>query len=510
MTGGVFVYALDDAYIHLGIARSLYMHHVWGVDGSTFTPASSSITWPLLLVLTGAGTEAGVLIPFVLNLVFSIAAIYLAHRFLPAECFRARGRFVALLLFVLVAPLGLLSFTGMEHVLQIVLTLLIALQAGRVISQSKTSPRSALLVAVLALLLAATRYEGLFVVAPICGLLLLSRRYIAALIVGLSGWAPIVLFGLYSKSHGWFFFPTSVLLKTAQSFQAASEASQGWAQYPIVRALETVVLKFTQQFGATPSLLFFTAATTIFFVMRRRSGIGWKDELQVLSIIFLSAALLHLSLGSVDGPAYRYEAYLDALGFLVLVRQWQAVRGLAAHLDPYLYQPWRVALCFFFLAGPRTIVANVGLPFGSRGIYEQQFQVARFLRQNYSGTTVAANDVGTVDYQGGVRTLDLFGLTSLPVARMKLDGTFSSAAMAELAEKAHVRVAVVYENWFVQYGGIPAAWIKVAEWSVPYSLVCGATRISFFAVNPAEQGRLRESLTAFRKEMPSWVTTEIN
>lgn len=506
MTKGEFVYALDDAYIHLAVARSLFQHQLWGVDGIAFAPASSSILWPLLLLVSGGGSAAGHLVPFILNLIFSILCIWLAHRLMPNEALSSRARFVALSLFILVAPLGLLAYTGMEHTLQIFLTLVVAVQAALMLSEDRFAARDTALLAVLCLALAATRYEGLFIVAPICGLFFLSGRLVAGLLVGLSAWTPIVLFGLYSKAHGWFFFPTSVLLKTAQSFHAASEASQSWAAFPILKQLKTVALKFSQQFGVTPSLLFFTVAICIFYVSRRKSGVRWNDFDQVLGILYLGAVALHMSLGSVDGPAYRYEAYVVALGFIVLLRQWVLVRGLYAQLDLYIYQPWRIALCFLFLAGPRMIVSNLGLPFGPRGIYEQQIQIAKFLEQNFSGTTIAANDVGAVNYRGSVRTLDLFGLTTFPVAKLKLEGAFDTAAIASLAAKSQAKLAVVYENWFVQYGGLPSDWVKVGEWSVPFTLVCGQSRISFFAIGPAEQEHAREALRKFNEDLPAWVT----
>jgi hypothetical protein len=39
---GQFVYGLDDPYIHMAMAKSIALHHVWGIDGSGFTSSSSS------------------------------------------------------------------------------------------------------------------------------------------------------------------------------------------------------------------------------------------------------------------------------------------------------------------------------------------------------------------------------------------------------------------------------------------------------------------------------------
>src|SRR5690349_2736474 len=49
--GGTFVYCVDDAYIHLALAKNLVTHGVYGVRPDAFAAASSSIAWPWMLVL---------------------------------------------------------------------------------------------------------------------------------------------------------------------------------------------------------------------------------------------------------------------------------------------------------------------------------------------------------------------------------------------------------------------------------------------------------------------------
>ena len=71
-TGGTFVYAQDDPYIHLALARTLADHGVWGIRPTEFTSASSSPLWTVLLaVLWKLGAQA-VWVPFALNILFEI------------------------------------------------------------------------------------------------------------------------------------------------------------------------------------------------------------------------------------------------------------------------------------------------------------------------------------------------------------------------------------------------------------------------------------------------------
>ncbi|MEO8211196.1 MAG: hypothetical protein ABI840_11615, partial [bacterium] len=41
LTGGKFVYALDDAYIHLAFAKNIVLHNIWGITKYEYSSGSS-------------------------------------------------------------------------------------------------------------------------------------------------------------------------------------------------------------------------------------------------------------------------------------------------------------------------------------------------------------------------------------------------------------------------------------------------------------------------------------
>lgn len=64
----------------------------------------------------------------------------------------------------------------------------------------------------------------------------------------------------------------------------------------------------------------------------------------------------------------------------------------------------------------------------------------------------------------------------------------------------------MYDLWFRDYGGIPPAWRKAAEWKIENNIICGSDVVSFYAVKPEEYDRLAASLRAFEPDLPAGVT----
>jgi len=147
------------------------------------------------------------------------------------------------------------------------------------------------------------------------------------------------------------------------------------------------------------------------------------------------------------------------------------------------------------------------IPPASRNIYEQQYQMAAFLKEYYSGQSVVANDIGAISFFTDVDNLDILGLGSLDVARARLAGTYGTDTIKALAASRGARIAVVYEAWFEILGdGPPAGWQEVGQWQIAGNVSCANPRVSFYAVRPDERDNLAENLRKFSERLPRTVT----
>jgi len=103
-----------------------------------------------------------------------------------------------------------------------------------------------------------------------------------------------------------------------------------------------------------------------------------------------------------------------------------------------------VASVLFVPLALRGVNAHRDVPAAGRNLYEQQFQMARFLNRFYSGAAVAANDIGAIDYYADVRCVDLYGLANQEVFEAKRAKTFSTETIRRVAETNQVRMAILY------------------------------------------------------------------
>jgi hypothetical protein len=484
-TGGVLVYPLDDAYIHMAVGRNLAGHGVWGATPDGFTACTSSLLWPLLLAAGDAVGLRGDWLPLGLNVVAGMAAIAAAAVLLRGLA--AGPRTAALLALVAFTPLPTLIVSGMEHTLHVAVVLLLGHLLVRTLDVSHEEARWALPAAAAAA--TALRYESLFLVAPACALLAWRRRVPLAAATGAAAALPPALFAAVSVSRGWEALPNSVLLKGARfhldSAAGVLDALGGRSLRMMAHAPHVLVLVV-----AALGLLAFASV---------------RPALRGLLGLFVAGALLHMQLADT-GWLYRYEAYLVALGVAAVAAgitdaAWRPARGL----------PTLAALALTLVAGAplveRALRAAEETPRAVRNIFQQQYQMGLFLQRYYRTATVAANDIGAVSYYGGVHLLDLYGLADMDVARARRKGGPSRDDLERLTAVHRPDVVAVYRSWFSQ--SLPPSWLEAGSWRVPEEVVVADRTVTFYATSPEGRERLVRSLEAFTPSLPPEVTARV-
>ncbi len=502
MNQGLLIYPLDDTYIHMAIAKNTVQYGVWGVTKYEFTSSTSSPLWTFLLVITYLIFGVNEISPLALTLLFGTLLILTLHLWLKKYISSQLTIFAVLLIALFVTPLPSLTFTGMEHILHTLLTLCFVYSYIATLSPT-TGRQNYVLLIVLAPLVTMTRFEGIFLVFIVCILLVLQRRAIYAGILGAIALSPVVVYGIWSISKGWYFLPNSVLLKgQTPSFTFKGIAKLGLGYDLILRILNNTHILF----------LLILALLLLLYYLKKE---GLHNTKKIAIIIFVGVTMLHMQFART-GWFYRYEAYLVFLGIAILgtaiddilpkTFAWKISKEVLPH---YVLGAILIAL----VVSPFVLRAYTALkiiPYATNNIYEQQYQMGLFLAKFYQGETVAVNDIGAVTYLADIRLLDLWGLGSLEPARLRIQKCYKTDSIYNLARKMDTTLSIVYDKWFEKerIGGLPTQWIKVGQWKVlSNNVVLGDDTVSFYAVNPLASDRLIQNLKVFETEMPVDVNT---
>lgn len=499
-TGGRLVYALDDPYIHMAMARNLAQHGVWGVSRAEFTSSSSSLLWTTSLALLFAALGVREAIPFVVNVVAAIVLITLLFGRLSSRVGPAYV-FVCLLVVLFAAPLPALVFAGQEHILHAIVTVMFVTRAATWLAEPAGGVRDRrfLILCALALLVPLIRYEGLFLVGIVAASALLVRRWREALLLLLSAATPVAAYGAISVAHGWYWVPNSVLIKASRpDFSSAADIVRTLGYTGYARLMDV------------PSLAFLVSASLAAFILR--FGRGARDDLQWMLAIFVTLALVHAQFAQ---PAafwlFRYEAYLivvGCLGLALAASEWLgSLRSQEARRARVVAGVLALLLVGLSPLSERALRALVLVPRATANIYSQQYQMGLFLRKFYAERSVALNDIGAAGFLGDVQPFDLVGLANRDVARQVLNRWYESNDIQELADERQVEIAIVYDSWF--RGRIPPSWRPAGTWTIPDNVVNGSDTVTFYAVRSDALPQLRMHLQEFSRELPDSVRARL-
>ncbi len=506
---GRMVYALDDAYIHLSIARNLVEHGVWGVTPYGFSSAASSILWPLLMAVLDLPARGGIIwMPLVVNVLAAAATLLLADRVL-----RARGagpvlRTCTLLALIVLGPMIALIAGGMEHQLHALLTIAFVTVWAEQIARDDPGPGGQRALGYgLAALLAMVRYEGLFTVAPVCGLLVLRRRPLQALAVAAAALAPLVVFGLASIHAGGHALPNSLLVK-APSLSARP--------HPLIYLLGYGAMV---KINSSALMLLLLVTTSLLLAGALRKSRSVFSPLVVMGAVLLASALLHADLAEV-GWLFRYEAYLVELAIVFVgcaaAELGLTLRGLVPPATPpgaRLATLAFLAIVLAFAASPLVDRAWRGAAQGTQSMndrYLEHVLAAEFVARYYNGAVVACNDIGALSFYTHARLLDLYGLASRePLEFRHRPGGYTASDVERWAARNRAQIAVLQGEWDEIARVIPARWALVGRWRLPRNLIFKDTTVGFYAVVPSEARSLAANQADYSARLPSSIHAEV-
>ena len=381
------------------------------------------------------------------------------------------------------ALLGL-AFTGMEHSLQVLLALLVAL--GLILDTKRDeTPWWLILVAIIGPLI---RYESLCLTAATIFYLIGRRRFGLATLCIVFTAGLLGGFSWFLHSMGLHALPNSVIVKT------------------MIFKPDQSPLSFVNTFAN--NLLFRQGAVLagamlllISFVFREQ--FAWKERLLASSITI--AILGYLCFAPLGVSLFdRYDIFLVSTTFLVLVYLYRAPIHRFIQSASLLSFACQATLLLFIVAHP-YLGALPHIFVAANNIYEQQYQMKRFAQEFYQGP-VAVNDLGLVSYQSSHYVLDLWGLGSTDALKAKIHHEGPNW-MDHLAKKHQVSVAMIYKDWFPQ---LPNNWIHVATLHLGRGrMTPSKPTVQFYVLDQERLPSIQTALMTFKQKLPLGVRLDL-
>lgn len=479
---GVFVYSLDDPYIHLSMARNWLRAHSVGITPDSFAPASSSPLWTALIVVCSLGIGLHDSLPLWLNVLASLgtlAVFWWARAQLRQRAAAVSGEddgprwtWVALALPILLNLPGL-TLCGMEHVLHAALVLAFV--------AAVFCDANLVVCCVLAALLPLVRLESVFVTSAAAFVLLRRHQLPRALLLLASSALPVVLLGVAMRAHGGFLLPNSIVAKAVPPLLWAWLEKWGLsAAGLLVNPLLLVILLFSLRYRRGQARLIADGFTFAFLL-----------------------ALQHVLLSTVGGIGLidRYESYVIDVGLLFM---------LASPADEIRERGFRYVERALIVCGSvEKVCVLLTALLATTEIYAQQYQMGRLITQQLPRAGVAVNDIGIVSLRAGGPVVDLAGLGSTDELRVLRAAGGDTRALDQrqidpILDAHGIDVIMLYPHWFSEklYGG----WQRVASWTLPRpAIVVGGSSVVFFARDREHARELARRLRAFERELPPGV-----
>jgi hypothetical protein len=455
----------EDAYQRLMVGKNLAGRFAWEIIPGQFTSAFGTLLWPLILAPVFLLLGANALWPWALNAILSIVLIAVAYRVVRRYVAAPAAQAALLMLLILALPLAPLAASGMEHVLFLVLLLaFLELWARRMQSPAQAG---LLPMAIVAALLAATRYEGMILVALAAFFLLLKRDLSAGLIVPLAAAFPLAVYGMVSWRAGWLPVPASVYLRRAELIPS------DLTQLPAVALRSLDILGANAELRAIVLLLTLLAAW-LGFTGRLKSV---RERSFYAPALALLATLAYLTLAGDRGT--RYDAWL------VMTAAWAVVPALGRLIPADLRTLGKNPVTLF-AAGALAVL--LGFPLLNRGVsgviqFGESMQRAKYI-DRWAGAWAAECASGPVATDapatilfltGGSEVVDLSGFVGLDAFRERRGGNLTAGWIRAEAERMGASAAIVFQALLQEQAD--QVWTRSGGWNVAGCARCGSVVI---------------------------------
>ena len=487
-----FTYTLDDAYIHLALAKNFALHKIWGMTPYAFSSSSSSPLFTFILSILIFIFGNNELIPLVFNLTMAFFAICFLNQYYARYFENEHHVIIANLFTLFFAVAHLQIMAGMEHVLQLAVIIVnIYFFQNWIRSDFKNSESSYWFYFTLALS-GLIRFESMFYFVSLAFVFCCIRKFKYAFFTLFWGFLPILLFGYFNEQHSGYFFPNSVVVKGTSFDLTGHYFSQ--IKFLIV---DKVLFNVTfYKVGLFPLLM---AAVFIYKDYRKKYSFHRLVVNNFLLTVWCLTLVLHACFGNFRG-FFRYEAYILVAFSMVLIPR---LKGFFVNPLPEFKKNKVFAvlvLCNIFLMVYKSGYAHLMMINGSRNIYEQQVQSARFLKKYYNTSKVVANDIGAICYFSDIHLFDIAGLGSKEMIPFNEKGKIFDQQFENFLTQYTVDhqydLAIVYEEWLG--GHVPENWKKVAVLQINNNTNAALDHVTIYAIDHMIYDQLKENVKNFK------------
>ncbi|WP_415325314.1 hypothetical protein [Chryseobacterium sp. MMS23-Vi53] len=485
-TDGHYIYLIDDAYIHLAMAKHFALNDVWGITKYEFSSTSSSplFTYILSVLIKIFGNNDQ--IPLYFNAVFGVGTVYILNQYFSGHFNLIKNIVLSVLFTLFFSVLHLQVLMGMEHVFHVFLFVL------NIFCLSNFKNKYSIFGFYLSLLLMGlVRFESMFYFAILACVFALIKKWKEGFLTLIVGFIPIAIFCYFNYQHDGFLFPNSVLVKGTKFTFDSNLPHQ-------IKSILLDNFLFNISFY---KIGFFPNIICVIFILRDFKKKSLQDLIKdnFLLIVISLLMICHSMFADLKGN-FRYEAYI-LVGFsMALIPK---LKGFFENFKTYIEKEKLVSVLILmnvFLLIYKVAFAHKLLVNGGKNIYEQQIQSAKFLHTYYNESRVVANDIGAISYFTDIHLLDIVGLGSkemIPFSENKkpLDLNFENF-LTQYTINNKYDIAVIYDEWFQGY--VPKTWKKAAVLKIKNVISVSKDEVSIYSINPDNLQSLKQNIKNFK------------